>query len=182
MKPPSFPFWLALTCTAFFYAVILPACSLALVLFPVRLKQHGCVLGLEPAPLIGGPFWLKVHVKVVVLHDSDDNNSNKSIHNKFDFVPKNATDLATTRRLLSLQSVPAELRHFSPLGVWKSGKECTAMMISTTTTGQDENCIIKEATKFCCSYENQELNLISNNCWTFAIQLYNHILQYSGEP
>ncbi len=56
---------------------------------------------LETAPLIGGPSWLPVHVKVVLDEV-----------NKFDFVPKDATAPETLQKLLSLQPVAAEARSF----------------------------------------------------------------------
>jgi len=60
---------------------------------------------LETAPLVGGPVWLPLHVKVIVDDDFI-----------FDFVPKNATSRETLQKLLSLQSVPAEART-----KWKPG-------------------------------------------------------------
>ena len=54
---------------------------------------------LQTSPLIGGPSWLPVHVKVVI----DENHA-------FDFVPLNPTSKDTLRKLVSLQAVPAEAR------------------------------------------------------------------------
>jgi len=56
---------------------------------------------LETAPLIGGPSWLPVHVKVVLDEV-----------NKYDFVPKDAMSPETVQRLLSLKPVAAEARAF----------------------------------------------------------------------
>jgi len=56
---------------------------------------------LQTAPLIGGPMWLPIHVKVVLDEV-----------NKYDFVPKDATSPNTLQKLVSLQAVPAEARSF----------------------------------------------------------------------
>ena len=66
--------------------------------FSIPIAKNVC---LETAPLIGGPSWLPVHVKVVLDEV-----------NKFDFVPKNAMSPETVQRLLSLQPVAAEARAF----------------------------------------------------------------------
>ena len=118
----------------------------------------GCILGvsqalqLKLAPLIGGPSWLPLHVKVVV--DSD---------NSWDFVPLNATSPDTLKSLLLLQSVPGEIRHFQ------------------TSASPDENADsslgAQRAKDFVDSYTNRDLHLIQNNCWTFALLLYWHVFQ-----
>ena len=65
------------------------------------------LLFLEKSPLIGGPPWFLAHIKVV-LHDVA-----SSVEHRWDFLPRNATDLATLQRLLTLQRVPAETRYQS---------------------------------------------------------------------
>jgi hypothetical protein len=66
--------------------------------FSIPIADH---IRLETAPLIGGPSWLPVHVKVVVDEV-----------NKFDFVPKDAKAPVTLHKLLSLQPVAGEARAF----------------------------------------------------------------------
>lgn len=65
------------------------------------------LLFLEKSPLIGGPPWFLAHIKVV-LHDVA-----SSVEHRWDFLPRNATELATLQRLLTLQRVPAETRYQS---------------------------------------------------------------------
>ena len=54
---------------------------------------------LKLSPLIGGPSFLPVHVKVVVAND-----------HIYDFVPLNAADPETIAGLLRLKPVPGEIR------------------------------------------------------------------------
>jgi hypothetical protein len=108
---------------------------------------------LETAPLIGGPSWLPVHVKVVVDE-----------FNVFDYVPRNATATETLQNLLSLQAVPAEAR------AKISSNTATAAASETTTTVYSTR-----AFQFCEDY-TKDLHLIENNCWTFAFDLVRFIL------
>ena len=66
--------------------------------FSIPIAKNVC---LETAPLLGGPSWLHLHVKVVLDEV-----------NKFDLVPKDATSPETLQRLVSLQPVAAEARSF----------------------------------------------------------------------
>ena len=121
---------------------------------------------LETAPLIGGPSWLPVHVKVVV----DD------VH-VFDFVPRNATSPETLQKLLSFQSVPAEARskrRVSPNNNEPSETSNGANTISTNTLYSER------ASQFCQHY-TKDLHLIENNCWTFALDLVRFILMEVGD-
>jgi hypothetical protein len=103
---------------------------------------------LETAPLIGGPSWLPLHVKVVV----DD-------LNVFDYIPLNATSTETLQNLLSLQAVPAEPRS----------------KISSNIVASETTVYSKRAIQFCEDY-TKDLHLIENNCWTFAFDLVRFIL------
>jgi hypothetical protein len=76
-------------------------CSLWIVVMIGWIVSCTQALQLRLAPLIGGPSWLPLHVKVIV--DSD---------NSWDFVPLNATSPDTLKSLLMLQPVPGEIRHF----------------------------------------------------------------------
>lgn len=119
-------------------------------------------LQLQVKPLIGGPSWLPLHVSCVV----EDNH-------KWDFIPLNATSSRTLQSLLSLQSVPGEIRYHTT---------------TTTTTNNHNNNnnksllphndkkVHQAAHQFVQNYNNRNLHLITNNCWTFALMLYWHLL------
>jgi hypothetical protein len=147
------------------------------VLLQQNLPERGCRLGLETEPLIGGPSWLKLHVKVVLEfdgHAKDDPERNDLIRHpltatqrryKFDFIPLKAAEPETLRGLLLLQWVPAELRYFSPAD-------------SEVAVDEVEQLVVQEARLFCNTYRGRKnLHLLFMNCWTFAFALYNHILQ-----
>lgn len=68
---------------------------------PTQLQQHRFTL--ETSPLIGGPSWLPLHVKVVL--------QSKRLYHQWDLVPIDATDTATLQKLVTLQPVPAQIRH-----------------------------------------------------------------------
>jgi hypothetical protein len=114
------------------------------------------------APLIGGPKFLPVHVQVIVYKD-----------HVFDFVPLDATSPETLQKLISLQSVPAEIRYFDKrrtkpeASSHQSNDEKGDSAIDTVTIIQQD---------FCNVYDTQ-LNLLSNNCWKFAFQLVRFIEQ-----
>ena len=158
-------------------------------LFQQQLIQQykRCHLGLETAPLIGGPSWLQLHVKVVLSFDDGDavQSSDGSRCYKFDFVPLEPTDAATMGRLLRFQSVPAELRYF-PSGSSEQRSNGFEGMNEIYRYQQNENwgnpeqVLVDQARSFCASYARKDLNLASNNCWTFAFHLYWHILKSAG--
>jgi predicted esterase len=101
-----------------------------------------------PSPLIGGPRWLLLHVKLILRTKKGDYT--------WDFVPKNATDQKVLMGLTTLQSVPGTIRYTAPVG-------------PVSATGPTE-IMVRLAQLYCNNYP-QELNLVTNNCWTFAIQL-----------
>lgn len=71
-------------------------------------------LYLENSPLIGGPSWLPLHIKVILRdYDDDDEHDDRAslFEHRWDFVPVNATEFTTLQRLLTLQAVPAEIRY-----------------------------------------------------------------------
>lgn len=105
---------------------------------------------LRTAPLIGGPPWLPIHVKVVI-NDSY----------VFDYVPSNATSKETLFKLVTLQSVPAEAR--ATFTGWKDAED---------NLNTDE--YVDRAQKFCEVYD-KDLHLVYNNCWTFAFQILQHV-------
>ena len=102
---------------------------------------------LQTSPLIGGPSWLPVHVKVVI----DENHA-------FDFVPLNPTSKDTLRKLVSLQAVPAEAR------------------ILRSSNDERDNEYVYRARTFCERY-SKRLHLVSNNCWTFAFEIIQYIMK-----
>ena len=95
--------------------------------------------------LVGGPKWLPVHVKIVVDEE-----------HIFDYVPQNATSPATLAKLLSLQAVPADARIFS---------DTDEESVSTS---------VERAREFCKEYD-KDLHIVTNNCWTFALDLIGYI-------
>jgi hypothetical protein len=97
-------------------------------------------LGLQLSPLIGGPSWLPLHVKVVLVQEeetmvvaSEDHNTAKPLStsaaaaaafqssppppppaiykHEWDFVPVNATSPHTLQQLLRFQHVPGQVRY-----------------------------------------------------------------------
>lgn len=68
---------------------------------PTLLQLHR--LHLETSPLIGGPSWLPLHVKVVL--------KNKELYHKWDLIPIDATNATTLQKLILLQPVPAQIRY-----------------------------------------------------------------------
>jgi hypothetical protein len=107
---------------------------------------------LQPSPLIGGPAWLPVHVKVVI--------DEKYV---FDYVPRNAASTETLKRLVTLQAVPAQARS------WIAEDE-----------DDTHNIYAQRAQEFCEQY-SKDLHLIRNNCWTFAFEMIQHVTQQQNE-
>jgi hypothetical protein len=105
---------------------------------------------LQAAPLVGGPSWLPVHVKVVIEELCT-----------VDFVPLNPTSGDTLKKLVTLQGVPAEAR----------------FVTSSSKHGNMEEAeyAVRKARAFCENY-SKDLHLISNNCWTFAYEVISHVL------
>ena len=132
----------------------------AWVMFQQSLPNRRNKLGLEVQPLIGGPQWLKVHVKCVLALDGDFSAGAVRCH-KFDFVPRNATSPSTLRNLVLMRSVPADARYFPP---------------RDPSLSETEKDTVEKAKSFCESYgANADLHPISNNCWTFAFEIYRYM-------
>ena len=109
---------------------------------------------LRASPLIGGPSWLPVHVKVSI--DGGD---------VFDYVPMNPTQPETLKRLLSLQPVPAEARVLpSPSSDRAENNNPRAARYA------------QRANDFCNTY-NKDLHLVYNNCWTFAFEMIRYVTE-----
>lgn len=145
-----------------FFVAFLFAISSAII--PVRLVDALQVLNnrvkLQPSPLVGGPAWLPVHCKVVV--DGS---------HVFDFIPLNADSTKTIQKLISLQAVPATVRTTQ-----KNRKRETDDNNNNDDDGDDEltNLYVERAVQFCQEYD-EDLHLINNNCWSFAIDLLRYI-------
>ena len=99
---------------------------------------------LRTSPLIGGPSWFPVHVKVVI----DDKHV-------FDYVPLNPTSKQTMKKLVYFQAVPAEAR-----------------IMSTITNDDDDQTIeyVHRAQQFCELY-SKDLHLLYTNCWMFSFKI-----------
>ena len=111
------------------------------LLFPLLARcTNGMHVQLKLSPLIGGPSFIPIHVKVIVAED-----------HIFDFVPLNAANPHTTFDLLRLKPVPGEIR--------------------STGRKQNQSPLVDRAEKFVIEYENTNLHLLNNNCWTFALLL-----------
>lgn len=133
-------------------------------------QEQGYQVSFESEPLVGGPLWLPLHVKVVLEFDElqqgeiiNGATPHRRLH-KFDFVPRNARESQTIFKLLSLQWMPADLRYFPPV---------TPVQACCTST---ETEMIELVQKFCRNYPEKKLHLLWNNCWNFAFQLLFHIL------
>lgn len=145
-----------------------PNCSTALSLAPGSFrnrlticKYDSCLLFLQTAPLIGGPSWLPLHVKVVLETDT------KSRH-KWDFVPLNATSSSTLQRLVTLQGVPAEIRYSMTQYEKKDTQDPSHQLLEAHE-------LIERAQSFCDTYPERDLHIVQNNCWTFALRLAQHL-------
>ena len=145
---------------------------------PVRfvLKPPGSLspqqIQLECCPLIGGPPFLPLHVQVVVLgggeedtglDDISDNTILRQTKHRFDFIPREATEPQTLAKLLTLQEVKGELRCLSP-------SSSSSVEVSARSAA-----LIDRAQEFTINYENSNLHILKNNCWTFAWKLLRHL-------
>jgi hypothetical protein len=71
-------------------------------------------LRLKTAPLVGGPLWLPLHVKVIIENEcclSVNDTATLSLSHQWDLIPINATNISTLQQLLLLQSVPSQIRY-----------------------------------------------------------------------
>ena len=118
-----------------------------LVLRPPGQEDRNNKIHLECCPLMGGPPFLPLHVQVVVEE-----------YHKFDFIPRDATKPETLLKLLTLQQVPGELR-----------------CIRTPQANETTSYLTHKATDFTNNYQESNLHILSNNCWTFALRLWQHL-------
>jgi hypothetical protein len=119
-------------------------------------------VAIQSSPLIGGPTWLPVHCKVIV----DDQHI-------FDFIPLNAASTETIKKLITLQTVPATVRIIQKNDKSEVNDSCN----NRSEDGDDDELTklyVERAVQFSQEYD-QDLHLISNNCWSFAFDLLRNI-------
>jgi hypothetical protein len=119
-------------------------------------------IGLKYSPLLGGPEWLPLHVKVVA--------QSPSTLYSWDFVPLNATDPAVLGQLLSLQPVP---------GVIRKRTRPIPVSLALESTRKDGILLQAKGDAFCDLYSDTNLHLLTNNCWTFALRLFENLSEDS---
>ena len=152
--------------SAFYLASIFTVLSIATPsLFVVEALQVSVNnrVAIQLSPLIGGPAWLTVHCKVIVDES-----------HVFDFIPLNAASTETLKKLITLQKVPATVRI-----IQKNDKsEVNSSFNNRSGDGDDDELAklyVEQAVQFSEEYD-QDLHLISNNCWSFAFDLLRNII------
>lgn len=145
------------------YKTNLPLAALGKKSGVAVVKAHRA-LALEATPLIGGPSWLPLHVKVVLTTET-------SSRYEWDFIPVKARDPATLNRILKLQYVPGLVRT-----KFNRQKPDWKTKLDALTLSAESKDLVELATAFSSSYDASRLHLITNNCWTFALQLYVKLL------
>ena len=143
-------------------------------------KEQEQTVWLQCMPLIGGPEWLPVHVRVLIEvqqqqpqqpltmavpffldkpkdHPPPPPRPRQSHVWWWDFVPHNATQPQTLQRLIQGQSVPGWVRSN------QDPDDTTNMPV-----------LVHRAHQYSQWYD-KDLNLLTNNCWTFASQLLWHL-------
>ena len=108
-------------------------------------------------PLLGGPEFAKLHVKVIIA-------SQNGAELKMDFIPQAATEKQTIMKLLCLQPVP---------GIIRITDTETALASNGKRRGSDED--IAKLKAFATRIYNEEhsqnrtqMHLLLNNCYSFA--------------
>ena len=115
---------------------------LGLLFFPMLATSMSVQLKLSP--LINGPSFLLIHVKVVVDDD-----------HVYDFVPLNPTSQDTMNDLLQLKGVPGQIR----------------MTAGPRQNRPSSSLLAQKAEQFANNYSDTNLHLVYNNCWTFALRM-----------
>eukprot|EP00588_Corethron_pennatum_P028695 CAMPEP_0194335242 /NCGR_PEP_ID=MMETSP0171-20130528/68871_1 /TAXON_ID=218684 /ORGANISM="Corethron pennatum, Strain L29A3" /LENGTH=166 /DNA_ID=CAMNT_0039098231 /DNA_START=53 /DNA_END=553 /DNA_ORIENTATION=+ len=119
-------------------------------------------------PLVGGPQFLPVHAEVWTVLPPG-----KTV--RYDFLPADPLAPETVRRLLSLRSVPGECRvrwQSTSCGTGEPPQMCLKLGTAAVDGGVTLSC-----DEFCDRYRSErgELNLLANNCYTFAYALVRHV-------
>ena len=129
------------------------------VLSSSAMSPKSATVEIELHPLIGGPSFLPVHSKVKIITDD----SSRSCY-YYDFIPLDATNSTITNKLIQLQAVPGIIR--SPNNKNKDNN------VNENEESSEDDTILQKADDFVNQYTDTNLHLITNNCWTFALQLY----------
>mmetsp|Transcript_35551 Transcript_35551/g.86005 ORF Transcript_35551/g.86005 Transcript_35551/m.86005 type:complete len:744 (+) Transcript_35551:167-2398(+) len=167
-------------------------------------------IGLETAPLIGGPSWLPVHCRVVLTvgggegktveiqqkeREQDARNVAQVV---YDYIPQNATSTKTLQKLISFQPVQAQVRTFSRKVTSLSSLSSTSLseipmtknaaesllsstLLSSNMSPSLQSMYEQRAEIFCREYQDKELHLLYNNCWTFAFNLIKTMITSAEE-
>jgi hypothetical protein len=150
-------------------------------------------VALEWSPLIGGPSWLPLHVKLSI-------EAGDGTRHQLDFVPTDAANPEVTGRLMALQCVPGEVRYtlcgknlnstnemrqpYDDRIVFRSDDETKRRWPSRRmgsirelfSSSSAATPVVDRAVRFAASYPDRNLHLLTNNCWTFAVRLYLHLV------
>jgi hypothetical protein len=149
-----------------------------------RSEKNDVPFWLQASPLIGGPSWLPIHVKVVVSADtSAASNGVESLKEQFafDFVPVDATSPSTMAELLQLKHVEGTIRK---VAITKPSMEEPVEsrqdrdVIDPSTADQAKTCpYLAAADDFCerNGVHYRRLHLVQKNCWFFALSLLNEL-------
>ena len=120
----------------------------------------------ETRPLIGGPSWLPLHMRVV-LQQMDSN-----VRHMWDFIPLDATNPETLQRLVTFQSTPGAIRYNNqPITISDIPAKDTTVFDSKNKKDPGHDPILSKAVAYGQGYPDCNLHLVSNNCWTFAWRL-----------
>lgn len=154
-------------------------------------------------PLVGGPSFLPLHVEVIIAPSSSESGMNlleNSVAHRFDFLPLNPENPAVLQQLISFQSVPGLVRYrtintlesnitsFAADSEIKNNKRqkqinlsiplgfCQCFPIKSADLIKNLSPIDK-AVNFSNDFQRErgELNILFNNCITFAISLLLHL-------
>ena len=116
---------------------------------------------LQPVPLIGGPSFLPLHVQVL-LEGIDDSGDEKGEQYLLDFIPSNPSDPDTLSALMTGSYVPGKYRFRPhPTNLMKPAVDLADVPLHTPVTPEDIENFIKT--------QRVDLHLLTNNCWSFAI-------------
>jgi len=135
-------------------------------------------------PLVGGPAFLPLHVSII-LKQNDPKCSNEhqkaiqipgqevmlknqEICHRFDFLPVNAREPQTLKKLVMLQRVQGQVRCTEYCNSTYDRPYFEVDLGATNDTLSLEDILI-----FCGDYQRSkgELHLITNNCFSFALEL-----------
>lgn len=135
-------------------------------------------------PLVGGPDFLPVHVSIILKQNdpkckNEDRKAipipaqevmrkNQEVHHRFDFLPMNARDPDTLKKLVMLQPVQGQVRYTE---YCNSTDDRPYLEVSLGAT--NDTLSLEDILMFCGDYQRSkgELHLITNNCFSFALEL-----------